>query len=292
MLHLGAFSFVHKNPKLNPPGMTLRTEVQRALRVIASEVYTEMLGSFLDKKFHKLLRQRDTIEALQNGIIVKKALLLSDLAGSTPFLGGIAKHDHGKLGVILREILGWQAKIIKDHGGIVDKFYGDEIRAYFGSELTDPEEDKAVAYCNSAYEAAKMISSQFPSKLHELFDGAGGICQPASFTYPRIILHYDKVLWAMYGSESHRDLTIWTANVALLNRILARVREKQPYGKRNLEGAEIDEAVGEVYLTEQFKLRLSEANKFGLKKLKIPPAYKDIDIRAQLYGIKVEAPGT
>lgn len=246
-LKLGAFSFVRKGKQGSQRyPTTFRQEVKRALEAVVGDVYTEMLGGLVDNDIQQFFLNKYVTDELRRGCVVRKAILLSDLARSTPFLRWVVGQTAGHqwIGQVLGELLGWQAKIVKEFGGVVDKFYGDEVRAYFGTDVHDDDVD-AEDLCNKALGAAYKISKDFPQKLEQIFEKIMNTDKrPNEFPYPRIIVNFSPVRWAMYGSNSHRDLTVWTENVALLNRMLSRARQN-PRKVR-----QIKDAFGEIYLTE------------------------------------------
>jgi len=311
-MRLGAFSFVIKGQEVvpinKPKNLTkelqdmadlpqlstesenelmLGYEIRRALNEISIEEQGKIYNNKFTIKIPDILQNEDRIQKLKSGVDVKKVVLLSDLANSTNFLQWVRNEDKGakEIGSIISEILIWQADIITKHGGYIDKFYGDEVRAYFGYELIDPENDEIEKkLCKQALDASIEIITGFSSKLSELvrnFKNAK-THKPAKWPYPRILLNYSSVHWAIYGSESYWDFTIWTKNVTLLHRIYERVRIAKPcnivnelkfYTKKGEELKECDNNyLGEIYLTDGVKENINGSHHLCLH-------YKDKEYR-------------
>lgn len=295
-LSYGTFSIVQKSSKKPSANEIeegikrgLNKEIARALDQIEREEYMEIIGKLMDRKVPSFFRKKEFVQKLEKGCHVRKAIIVSDLAYSTKFLTW-TRQKEGAIGKILADLLGWQAKTINNHEGIVDKFYGDEIRGYFGIETEDTNNPKdAEKVCNNAVNAALSIINEFPQKLENWFnivttdDGN----RPEIIPYLRIVINYDEILWAIYGSEEHRDFTIWTENVAVVSRILTLIRSNSKKNEfcKPVRINEANNAIGHIYVTGGVRKYLTLPNvklcKHGTPKL------RSIGKRS-LYSVKLE----
>lgn len=219
VLRLGAFSFVHKRDPEQ-----VRLEVKRALQAIRLENNRAMVGPFVDQGLRKILACPVKVEKLQQGFRTEKGFLFCDISGSTPFIQLLQQNlGHGDVvGPLLRDIFSWMAKIIQDRKGIVDKFIGDEVMAYFRISVEDEnasaEEKRSV--CDNMVEAALEIRKGFKPKLVSALDEAGIKSHPDPLPSVKMVIDYETVFWGILGSEQFMDLTILTDKVIRAARLM------------------------------------------------------------------------
>jgi class 3 adenylate cyclase len=266
----GAFSFVGKTTysedKLDSDEKLLVKEIKRALKHISKDWYISYLANSNNFDLPAFLNEPGVFNNLQNGTPGYKVLLLSDLANSTSFFNWIKIKGHSGVGVlneIIPELLGWQTDIIKINKGIIDKYYGDEVRAYFGkkinSKIKNPEASKDA---ENALKSAICIVREFRAKLVDWISRVEPDEDefPDKIPYPRIILHYNEVVWGMFGNSTFRDFSIWTQEVAILNRVLKFIRDTNPCKTKY---SVINESiVGEIFVTGDFRSLIADKNQF------------------------------
>lgn len=247
-LRLGAFTFVRKGKEPDEFG----PELQRALRTIWLERNRAMVGNFVDKELRAMLSDPAKMAMLRDGCIVDKGFLFLDITGSTPFVkflqGSI--DGVGKVGPVLRELLSWISCVIQSKGGIVDKFIGDEVMAYFRDSTDTARASKAEAadVCARMVEAAWEIRQGFHAELDRIYDRLKVLHRPQKKPWIKCVINYDRVIWAVLGSERYLDLTILTDAVVRTARVMQHAEKKvkllQP---------------GDIYLLEGVWSRLQDA---------------------------------
>jgi class 3 adenylate cyclase len=171
--------------------------------------------------------------------------------------------NQSRVGPVLRELLTWISDIIQSHGGIVDKFIGDEVMAYFRASLDDGDADEAEAraVCDSMVVAALEIRDRFGEEIDHFLDRLGVDNRPKEKPSIKCVINYDKVVWAVLGSQRYADLTILTDSVVRAARVMQH-RE----GSKKLVGR------GDIYVLQSVARRLSPGM-FNLERV------REIDLR-------------
>jgi class 3 adenylate cyclase len=238
-LHSGAFSYVLKGDD----DSALQREVRRALLAIQNERNRQLVGNFVDVWLRRKLVEPSFSRRLREGCRVQKCILFCDMTDSTPFIKYLQSNEanRGKAGPVLREIFSWQAGVIQKHGGIIDKFIGDEVMAYFGSSLDENLGEAEVSeLCKNAVNCGLEIRDGFRDALEKVFSDVGVKHRFRQLPHVKIGIHLDMVIWGILGSESFQDLTIITDGVIRAARIMQhRDAEKRLIGP------------GEICVTEE-----------------------------------------
>jgi class 3 adenylate cyclase len=131
------------------------------------------------------------------------AVLFSDVRGFSSFS---ERRDPGEVIAVVNQVLSMQAEIIRQHGGDIDRFVGDQVIAWFSGERA----------CEHAALAAAEIRQQLSKHLR----GAPG-------TNVGFGLHYGEVVLGFLGNEARRDYTAIGSVVNLAARLCAAAQAGQ-----------------------------------------------------------------
>lgn len=131
------------------------------------------------------------------------AVLFTDIRGFSSYS---EKRDPAAVIATLNRVLGMQARLVREHGGDVDKFVGDAMVAWFSG----PER------CRRALAASQAISRQLGAELRN---------EPG--TRVGLGLHVGEVVVGSIGSEHRRDYTAIGATVNLAARLCAAANAGQ-----------------------------------------------------------------
>jgi len=165
--------------------------------------------------------------------------------------------DHPELiAVFLNEYLGIAVPIIHEYGGIVDKFIGDGILAYFGFKERD--DDGSVGALNAILTALKLKKS-FQSFKHNWLDIWKTVTNFDINIDIKCGINTGSVLVGLMGSEERDQFTVIGTHVNLASR---------------LEGiAEADQIVISQYtkvkVVEKFNLETIQIKEDKIRLLKI-----------------------
>tara|TARA_Y100001937_G_scaffold61180_1_gene83694 strand:+ start:90486 stop:91793 length:1308 start_codon:yes stop_codon:yes gene_type:complete len=163
-------------------------------RVVASikdrEFVTRILGAYVSEEIKdRLLDQGLSMEGEEKEVTV----LFSDLRDFTTLSEEMSPR---RVVQILNQYFDRMVRIIQEEGGVVDKFIGDAIMAYFGApvNLENPREN-AMRAARRMRTELKLLNAQLKvSEKIELQAGTG--------------LHHGTVVLGSIGSEKRRDFTI------------------------------------------------------------------------------------
>jgi adenylate cyclase len=146
------------------------------------------------------------------------AVLFTDLRGFTKYS---EKVDPSEVGITLNTVLGFQADMIMDSDGVVDKFIGDSVMGFWGAPVTDKD------YAIKALEVTAKISMQFKKwkdsgdypfeiglALHEGSAVVGNFGSKKRFNYTSIgdtvnTASRLEALTKFYGSNVLLTSTLW-----------------------------------------------------------------------------------
>jgi class 3 adenylate cyclase/plastocyanin len=169
--------------------------------------------------------------------------------------------DHPELiAVFLNEYLGIAVPIIHEYGGIVDKFIGDGILAYFGFKERD--DDGSVGALNAILTALKLKKS-FQSFKHNWLDIWKTVTNFDINIDIKCGINTGSVLVGLMGSEERDQFTVIGTHVNLASR---------------LEGiAEADQIVISQYTKEKL------VEKFNLETIQIKDKIKAFEHILEYY---------
>ncbi len=133
-------------------------------------------------------------------------VLFADIVGFTPLS---AQLDVDTLAELLNDYLQQMTEVVVSHGGIVDKFIGDEVMALFGAPEEEPETvqvQNAFSAALSMVEVVKAMDSVWEHRL------------PAELKI-RAGINTGECTAGLFGSESLRSYTVIGSPVNLAARL-------------------------------------------------------------------------
>ncbi len=177
------------------------------------------LGESFNSMVHELRRKQEMQKAIGSYIdprIVEKVILAGrkeDMAGQkrvmtilfTDLVGFTTLGEHltpGGLVNVLNRYFTLMSECVQAENGIIDKFIGDAIMAYWGPPFVD-EEEEAAAACRAALRQLEALT-QFQAELPELM----GLRKNLPEIKIRIGLATGEVVVGNIGSEKARNYTV------------------------------------------------------------------------------------
>jgi len=172
-------------------------------------------------------------EAVLGAQPARLTVLFSDVVGFTTIA---ERTDPAQLVEALAAYLEEMEAVISAHGGIVDKYVGDAVMAFWGAPIhEEPRPEQSAC-------AAALAYLQREEERHAASGAAGGLLLQA-----RVAIHTGEALVGNFGSQRRMDYTAIGDTVNLASRLEALNRR---YGTRVLVSAATREAVG-----DQFEMR-------------------------------------
>ena len=206
-------------------------------RVVASikdrEFVTRILGAYVSEEIKdRLLDQGLSMEGEEKEVTV----LFSDLRDFTTLSEEMSPR---RVVQILNQYFDRMVRIIQEEGGVVDKFIGDAIMAYFGAPvpLENPRENAMRAARRMRTELSLLNAQLKNTENIQLKSGTG--------------LHHGTVVLGSIGSEKRRDFTIIGDAVNIAARLESMTR--------NLDAA--------IILSDEVRQGLGEADHGQLRPL-------------------------
>ncbi len=212
---------IKRNPRLAPQRVEFWLKWQSQVENMAKrnqELYGQNLYQKSELARHGELMHflpKDVAEEVIAGAYMKEAthlrkqtvtVLFADIVEFTPLS---AQLTPDLLAELLNEYLQLLTQVVVNHGGIVDKFIGDEVMALFGA----PEEQPETVQVQNAFSAAiSMI---------EVIESLGDMWHsrlPAKLDI-RIGVNTGQVTAGLFGSESLRSYTVIGSPVNLAARL-------------------------------------------------------------------------
>ena len=160
---------------------------------LPKDVAQEVITGVYNRKLYQLRRQTVTV-------------LFADIVGFTP-LSGTLQPD--VLAELLNEYLQQMTQVVVNHGGIVDKFIGDEVMALFGAPEEEPETvqvQNAFSAALSMVAATQVLNQKWQDRL------------PAKLEI-RVGINTGECTAGIFGSESLRSYTVIGSPVNLAARL-------------------------------------------------------------------------
>jgi len=143
---------------------------------------------------------------------------------------------------LLNRHFGLQAMAVQEHHGVVDKFVGDSIMAFWGTPFVKPEEH-AVLACRAA-QAQLVALDTLRRELPEIT----GLRRDAPTVELRIGICTGEVVVGNIGSENTRSYTVIGDTVNLTARL---ERANRVYGTQILIGETTAQAVAQTFETRE-----------------------------------------
>lgn len=240
-----------------------KLSLEYAWKLIDRKRKINLLDNFVDDNLKEQILKGNGWDQLINGAKCKKAFFFCDLSNSSRFIkkwDEDSEEKHSAL-VIIKSFFCWATEIVNKHNGVVDKYIGDEIMAYFGGFSDDPQE-----ISQAAFETALEIRDSFDlwlssqKKLYE--DNIDG--WPHVTLNVKIAINFGEVFWGVVGPK---NVTIMTHQVINLARIMQhRVTGNEEGITKKVDDKLIDS--GEIWITNSLFKNLKPSQQNGFTKVK------------------------
>lgn len=234
MIHSGAHSVILKGSE-----GVLKAQLIRAFRDIRQETVWSMIGRFAPAWKRKAFREFTLWKELETGIEQDVAIIWCDMSKSTQFSELQKDHmKHRLLTPFFKEFITANAGILEQEAfrGMIDKFLGDEIMAYF----TPGADESPQSVCARAVHAAKKISTGFHGWYKKQLE-TRPLARPRSAEQPnlRILVHHGPVIWGVLGSPAFSCLTVMTSTLAIGRRLFEHYNVRGERAIRLIKEGEI-----------------------------------------------------
>jgi adenylate cyclase len=204
----------------------------------SKERLKQTFGKYIDPRILEHVLAQPGAEAVASGRR-EMTVLFADLVGFT----GLSERLTPLLMVtLLNRHFGLQALAVQEHHGVVDKFIGDSVMAFWGQPFVKPEEH-AVLACRAAQAQLAALDT-----LRRELPDITGLRRDAPFIDLGIGICTGEVVVGNIGSENTRSYTVIgdTANLA------ARLeRANRVYGTQILLGESTARAIRSMFETRE-----------------------------------------
>ncbi len=215
------------------------TQFERLLREIQLETVWANIGRFSPQWKRNMFKEMGLWQKLKEGKKCNKIMLLMDISRSTTFVQTQRKAavEDADILVLFKDFARITTEILEQdkYRGIVERYVGDEILAYFGMARRD-----ARGCCKRAIDAAVEIREGFNTnyaKLHAEYGYQDIVIEKVTVKPElRILLGCGEVMWLLQGTDTRPQLSIMTDKVAKCYRIFT-YRDKQD--KREIQPNQI-----------------------------------------------------
>jgi class 3 adenylate cyclase len=194
----------------------------------------ETFGKYIDPRVVEGLIDRPALTAAEGQRRVM-TVLFCDLKGFTSLSEGMTPQGLVK---VMNRYLSTMSEPIRNHRGIIDKYIGDGIMAYWGPPFVD-EADHARFACLAAQEMIDRIAT-LRREIPELLGVRGTPMETCDF---RIGIATGEALVGSIGSEVMMSYTVMGDVVNLASRLEGA---NKAYGTRNLVSARTVAAVDDA----------------------------------------------
>jgi adenylate cyclase len=194
----------------------------------------ETFGKYIDPRVVEGLIDRPALTAAEGQRRVM-TVLFCDLKGFTSLSEGMTPQGLVK---VMNRYLSTMSEPIRNHRGIIDKYIGDGIMAYWGPPFVD-EADHACFACLAAQEMIDRIPT-LRREIPELLGVRGTPMETCDF---RIGIATGEALVGSIGSEVMMSYTVMGDVVNLASRLEGA---NKTYGTRNLVSERTVAAVGDA----------------------------------------------
>jgi len=203
----------------------------------SKEQMKQTFGKYIDPRILEHVLAQPGAEVVAGGRH-QMTVLFADLVGFT----GLSERLTPSLMVtLLNRHFGLQALAVQEHHGVVDKFVGDSVMAFWGPPFVNPEEH-AVLACHAA-QAQLAALDTLRRELPEIT----GLRRDTPAIELRIGICTGEVVVGNIGSENTRSYTVIGDTVNLTSRLESANRV---YGTHILIGESTAQAIG-----PQFEMR-------------------------------------
>jgi len=204
----------------------------------AKEQIKQTFGKYIDPRILEHVLLQPGVAAVAGGR-QRMTVLFADLVGFTSLSERLTP---SLMVTLLNRHFGLQALAIQEHKGVVDKFVGDSVMAFWGPPFTQAE-DHALLACRAAWVQLAALDV-FRRELPEL---TGLRKEPPAIDL-RIGICTGEVVVGNIGSENTRSYTVIGDTVNLASRVESANRI---YGTQILLGETTAQALGPHFETRE-----------------------------------------
>jgi class 3 adenylate cyclase len=190
-------------------------------RLRHNEKMRETFGRYIDPRVVETLVDRPALAATDGQRRVM-TVLFSDMKGFTSLSEGMTPQGLVK---VMNHFLTAMSEQVRTHHGVIDKYIGDEVMAYWGPPFTENGEDARLASCAAIGMLDRIAALR--TELPELL----GVRAAGSECDVRIGIATGEVLVGSIGSEFMMSYTVMGDAVNLASRL---VGANKFYGSRCL----------------------------------------------------------
>jgi class 3 adenylate cyclase len=207
----------------------------------AKEKMKQTFGKYIDPRILEHVLAQPGAETVGGGRR-EMTVLFADLVGFT----GLSERLTPSLMVtLLNRHFGLQATAVQEHHGVVDKFVGDSIMAFWGAPFVKPQEH-AVLACHAA-QAQLVALDTLRRELPEIT----GLRRDVPTIELRIGICTGEVVVGNIGSENTRSYTVIGDTVNLTARL---ERANRVYGTQILIGETTAQVIGREFETREIDI--------------------------------------
>jgi adenylate cyclase len=207
----------------------------------AKEKMKQTFGKYIDPRVLEHVLAQPGAETVAGGRR-EMTVLFGDLVGFTSLSERLTP---ALMVTLLNRHFGLQAAAVQEHHGIVDKFVGDSIMAFWGPPFVKPEEH-AVLACRAA-QAQLAALDTLRRELSEIT----GLRRDVPTIELRIGICTGEVVVGNIGSENTRSYTVIGDTVNLTARL---EHTNRVYGTQILIGETTAQAIGQEFETREIDI--------------------------------------
>jgi len=204
----------------------------------SKEQMKQTFGKYIDPRILEHVLAQSGAETVAGGRR-QMTVLFADLVGFTSLSERLTP---SLMVTLLNRHFGLQAMAVQEHHGVVDKFVGDSIMAFWGAPFVKPEEH-AVLACRAA-QAQLVALDTLRCELPEIT----GLRRDVPTVELRIGICTGEVVVGNIGSENTRSYTVIGDTVNLTARL---ERANRVYGTQILIGETTAQAVAQKFETRE-----------------------------------------
>jgi class 3 adenylate cyclase len=207
----------------------------------SKEKMKQTFGKYIDPRILEHVLAQPGAETVGGGRR-EMTVLFADLIGFTSLSERLTP---SLMVTLLNRHFGLQAAAVQEHHGVVDKFVGDSIMAFWGAPFVKPEEH-AVLACR----AAQAQLAAMDTLRHELPE-ITGLRRDVPMIELRIGICTGEVVVGNIGSENTRSYTVIGDTVNLAARL---ERANRIYGTQILITETTAQAIGQEFETREIDI--------------------------------------
>jgi class 3 adenylate cyclase len=208
----------------------------------SKEQMKQTFGKYIDPRVLEHVLAQPGAETVAGGGRRQMTVLFADLVGFTSLSERLTP---SLMVTLLNRHFGLQAMAVQEHHGVVDKFVGDSIMAFWGAPFVKPAEH-AVLACRAA-QAQLAALDTLRRELPEIT----GLRRDVPTVELRIGICTGEVVVGNIGSENTRSYTVIGDTVNLTARL---ERANRVYGTQILIGETTAQAVGHEFETREIDM--------------------------------------